>query len=277
MFSLGSDNVGLGKLIQFARKLQASNSNIYSSLNFLSHNHVSSNEGQLWEEAEEKKGRKHSSRSTKRDRKYEKTVSRSPQFKQDSHENPKKIVTGFIGYEYECVRQHRFILDPTMDSLLQMMDSGDLHLPTASWEAKRNFILSSNLPLYFPCVECLRSNEEPVSNAQLQRIFLVTPNISSLVKIHPTIQFISPELGGNFTSNSTTSQAQKKSTFDMLNTTVSLPSNSFLCLCLPYSYYDQNSPTSKIPSFIQTPSKENSSYSNSVLLKGSIFPFSFKQ
>lgn len=263
-FSLNNENIGLGKMIHLARKLQTFNSSIYSSLNFADKTNDSKNtndnESFIWEEGDERDERRFNRKHRyRKERKQEKLP-----LKQSTkiEETQKKIVTGYIGYEYECICQHRFFLDPSMDALLQMMDSGHLHLPTASWEVKRNFILSSDLPLYFPCVECLTANtENTINNAQLQRIFLVTPNLSSLMKIHPTVQFGNPE-------------SHQKFNFDMMETTLTLPSNCYLCLCCPYSYYDHTSSSSKVPPYIQAPSKENQSYSNSLFLKGSIFSLS---
>lgn len=131
----------------------------------------------------------------------------------------------FIGYEYECPIGHRFFLSPNMDEIIKGLTNHSL-----SYDQKVNLIISSHLPLFVPCQDP-KCKEKPNNSAKLQRIFLVTPDVPSLLMANPRIKFFKnrPDSGMEECLFSCGSE-------------VILPRNSFLCLYLPYVFCIEGQP-----------------------------------
>ncbi|XP_003371144.1 conserved hypothetical protein, partial [Trichinella spiralis] len=121
----------------------------------------------------------------------------------------------FVGFEYECSRGHRFMLE-SPDKILK--HSGP-YGPTEDAEA----ILYNDMPLMFPC-SC-RSNG-PFYLGQLMRIHVVTPKAPVVVQIRPRIQI----------------QSAQSIIFDTGVDDIQLESSKYWIVRLPYAYYSMSAP-----------------------------------
>uniref|UniRef100_A0A914WIP1 Nonsense-mediated mRNA decay factor SMG8 n=1 Tax=Plectus sambesii TaxID=2011161 RepID=A0A914WIP1_9BILA len=90
-------------------------------------------------------------------------------------DNTEKVKV-FVGFEYECPRGHRFMLE-TPDKMLKHNGAGG---PKES----ATTLIRSDMPLWFPC-SC-RSN--PRVNGQLMRLHIVTPKAPVAVTLNPRVQ-----------------------------------------------------------------------------------------
>ncbi|KAH7726970.1 Protein smg8 [Aphelenchoides avenae] len=89
----------------------------------------------------------------------------------------KEKVKLFIGFDYECPRGHRFMVQEPGKPLRHRRALGALTTTAAP-------LLKSDLPLWMPCT-CKR---EPLVSAQLMRIHVVTPKAPVSVAINPRVQ-----------------------------------------------------------------------------------------
>ncbi|KAI6175913.1 hypothetical protein M3Y97_00742200 [Aphelenchoides bicaudatus] len=80
----------------------------------------------------------------------------------------------FIGFEYECVEGHRFIIERANKMLVHDKINGNVTTDAGE-------LLKSDLPLFMPC-KC--SN-----NAQLMRLHIVSPKAPIISKLNPLVKF----------------------------------------------------------------------------------------
>ncbi|KAL1236706.1 Nonsense-mediated mRNA decay factor [Trichinella pseudospiralis] len=121
----------------------------------------------------------------------------------------------FVGFEYECSRGHRFMMQ-SPDKILK--HSGP-YGPTDDAEA----VLDNDMPLMFPC-SC-RSNR-PFYLGQLMRIHVVTPKAPVVVQVQPRIQI----------------QSAQSIIFDTGIDDIQLESSKYWIVRFPYAYYAMSAP-----------------------------------
>ncbi|KRZ12676.1 Protein SMG8, partial [Trichinella zimbabwensis] len=121
----------------------------------------------------------------------------------------------FVGFEYECSRGHRFMMQ-SPDKILK--HSGP-YGPADDAEA----VLDNDMPLMFPC-SC-RSNR-PFYLGQLMRIHVVTPKAPVVVQIQPRIQI----------------QNAQSIIFDTGIDDIQLESSKYWIVRFPYAYYALSAP-----------------------------------
>ncbi|KAI1703720.1 hypothetical protein Ddc_16446 [Ditylenchus destructor] len=83
----------------------------------------------------------------------------------------------FVGFDYECQRGHRFMVQNPGKALRHRRTNGTLTLDAAS-------LMSSAQPMWMPCT-CKR---EPKQIAQLMHIHVVTPKAPVTVTLSPKVQ-----------------------------------------------------------------------------------------
>merc|ERR1711862_50324 len=112
--------------------------------------------------------------------------------------NRKRVVGGYIGYEYECSMGHRFI-EPVRTILENCPSSHSTATATATKKPRADGdsldidALKASMPLFSTCMSASKhppGGSQPMS--RLQRIFLVTPRGVDL-RITPTLH-----ITGNF-------------------------------------------------------------------------------
>ncbi|KRX59379.1 Protein SMG8, partial [Trichinella sp. T9] len=121
----------------------------------------------------------------------------------------------FVGFEYECSRGHRFM----MESPDKILKHNGPYGPTEDAEA----ILYNDMPLMFPC-SCRSTG--PFYLGQLMRIHVVTPKAPVVVQIRPRIQI----------------QSAQSIIFDTGVDDIQLESSKYWIVRLPYAYYSVSAP-----------------------------------
>jgi len=132
------------------------------------------------------------------------------------------FVNVLLGFEYECAAGHRFLAFPSKahkhDVSCRMKNKGEQRVR-----------LNSDVPLFSLCASAGCSQPFP---AQLQRLYLVTPDQPESILLRPQVQWA---LSATSQSSNSSSTLAKKYLFE-LGMEIALPRNSLLCLRLPYVY-----------------------------------------
>jgi len=97
-------------------------------------------------------------------------------------ENMEKVKL-FVGFEYECPRGHRFMLQ-TPEKMLKYSGPGGPKDNAAA-------IVKSDMPLWFPC----GCRSTPRVSGQLMRVHVVTPKAPIAVALNPRVQANVAETG----------------------------------------------------------------------------------
>jgi len=140
----------------------------------------------------------------------------------------RRVVGGYIGYEYECSMGHRFI-EPVR-TILENSPNASAKKARGDGDPLDIDALRASMPLFSTCMSASKhppGGSQPMS--RLQRIFLCTPRGVDL-RITPTVH-----ITGNFDG------VAKKLTFS-INAHVVIPEESFVCLRLSYIYQYQDKP-----------------------------------
>uniref|UniRef100_A0A1I7XYP3 Nonsense-mediated mRNA decay factor SMG8 n=1 Tax=Steinernema glaseri TaxID=37863 RepID=A0A1I7XYP3_9BILA len=88
----------------------------------------------------------------------------------------------FIGFDYECSRGHRFMLEAPGTVMKHSRRSGQL-------KGSATELLASDLPIWMPC-PCKKT---PNTVAQLMRIHVITPKAPVAIHLEPKVQAIGDE------------------------------------------------------------------------------------
>ncbi|TMS35561.1 hypothetical protein L596_002939 [Steinernema carpocapsae] len=131
---------------------------------------------------------------------------------EDGTEQEVEKVKLFIGFDYECVRGHRFMLESPGTVMKHHRRNGQL-------QGNATELLDSDLPIWMPC-PCKKT---PTSIAQLMRIHVVTPKAPVAISLNPKVQALDDE---DF--------------FTLGDDPISLSLAKYYILRLPFSYVGPN-------------------------------------